>query len=457
MPGALLLAAVAAGAAAQGAFYGQGRGLVGALVAAALVVAMVRWSPSVADLRFGPVLAATGLAGWAVLNGLGRGEVGGAAGYVLLLAGVVAVLLVCRRLGAGERELLLGGLLAVGVLVAAAGWVGVAWRLRPWALPDQGLWRAASTLTYANATAALVVPLALLALGMLAGRRRQTGLALVATGLLVGAGATLSRAGALGLLVGLLLLAMLVGAGPTLRAVAGPAVGAVVALVGLLPAMPATAAPQPALSATALVAGLGLAAVLTRLPGRAMAAAALTVAATGWLLVAGWAPPSLMDAGDQIRAVRFSTASADRSGATTAALHQLADQPLAGVGPGQAVLRWSGPDGALHIQRYVHNEYLQVTTELGVVGGVLLAVLLGALAAVAGRGRKGAPSRTVWAGIVAGLGALAVHSCFDFVWHLSVIPLVTAVLVGTLVSPGRRPPAAHGTQQSNTNQKEMAE
>jgi O-Antigen ligase len=454
VPRLLLLAAVAAGAMAQGGFFPAGRSVVGALLAAAVVTALWRRPAAVTDLRLGPVVAAAALAGWALLLGVARGTPMSAALYVLLLAGVVAVLLVCRRLDSSERESLLGGLLAVGLLVAATGWVGVVWRLRPWALPDQGLWRAAGTLTYANAAAALLVPLALVALGMLLARPRSVGLALVVTGLLTGAGATLSRGGFAGLAVGLLLLVVLAGAGRQLRAVVGPAVGAAVALAGLLPVMPVAAAPNPALGVAALAAGMVVAALLTRLPGPALAVTALAVAVAGGVTTVGWAPGPVTDAARQVSTVRLNVVSADRLGAATAALDLLATRPLTGVGPGPSALRWTGSDGETRIQRYVHNEYLQVTMELGIIGGGLLAWLLGALARVAWRGRAVASSRVAWAGILAGLGALAVHSAFDFVWRIPVIPLIAAVLVGVLVTPIFRPPAPPAAELSGADQKE---
>jgi hypothetical protein len=435
----LLLAAAAAGVAVQGGFFSAGRSMIGALLAAALIAALMMWPPTMTDLRLEPVLAAGALAGWAVIDGAVHTTPAGAAQYALLLAGLVAVLLVCRRLDAPGRELLLGGILAVGLMAAATGWVGVAWHLSPWARPDQGLWRAASTLTYANATAALLVPLALVALGLLITRPRSAGLALAATGLLVGAGATLSRAGGAGLLAGLLLLAALAGVGRTLRATAGPAVGATIAVAGLLPAMPEAAAPHPVLGLITLATGLALAVLLSRQSTPVLAAMTATAALAGGLLAVGWTPASVTAASHQIRLARINVASPDRSGETTAALDLLATRPLTGVGPGQVTLRWTGPDGGFHLQRYVHNEYLQVTTELGAIGGVLLAWLLAALALLAWRGRVMTSSRATWAGIVAGLAALVVHSGFDFVWHLPVIPLIAVVLIGVLTTPIARP------------------
>lgn len=455
----LLLAAVAAGAAAQGGFYSAGRVMIGVLIAAALAAAMVTWPPTRADLRLGPVLATGALASWAVLDGVTQAASAGAAQYAFLLAGMVAVLLVCRRLDVPGRELLVGGLLALGMMVAATGWVGVTWHVRPWAQPDQRLWRAASMLTYANAAAALLALLALVALGLLVARPRSAVLTLAAFWLLVGACTTLSRAGVAGLLVGLMLLAVLAGVGRTLRAAAGPAVGAAVAVAGLLPAMPEAAAPRPGLSVAALAVGMGLAVLLPRLSSRALAAAAAAAAvlASGPIAL-GWAPTSTADAVHQIRTARITLASPDRTDQATAALRLLAARPLTGVGPGKAVLRWTGPDGRLRVQRYVHNEYLQVTTELGVIGGGLLIGLLAALARLAWRGRTVASSRAAWAGVVAGLGALAVHSGFDFVWHLPLIPLTAAALVGVLTTPISAPPAtpsvielSQGTQKEDSH------
>jgi hypothetical protein len=122
--------------------------------------------------------------------------------------------------------------IAVGVLAAATGWVGVAWRITPWALEDQGLWRAAATL--ANAAAGLLVPLALLAVAQLAARPGVPA-TVAACLLLIGTSATPSRGGVLALAVGAAVLATLLGPGRTLRAAGPPTPGAVMALIGLAP------------------------------------------------------------------------------------------------------------------------------------------------------------------------------------------------------------------------------
>jgi O-antigen ligase len=127
------------------------------------------------------------------------------------------------------------------------------------------------------------------------------------------------------------------------------------------------------------------------------------------------------DSGSAVRAVaeaRVNLASPDRTGALHAALRLVAQQPMTGTGPGHADLRWKGQDHGTQLFAYVHNEYLQVTAELGLVGLALLAVLLVAIARLLWRARPTGRGGPTWAGAAAAAAAFAVHSGFDFVWHL---------------------------------------
>ena len=51
-----------------------------------------------------------------------------------------------------------------------------------------------------------------------------------------------------------------------------------------------------------------------------------------------------------------------------------------------------------------------------------------------GHGRDATLSPQLWAGVAAGLVALAVHSGLDFLWHIPAIPVVGALLV-SLITP----------------------
>jgi O-Antigen ligase len=435
--GLLLLTAAAAGLLGQGAFYARVRWYLGVLVVAAAVLALVAWPPTRDDARLPPVVAALALAAWTVGDAALHGVPAAGAGPALLLLGLVAVLLVCRRLEPEDREVLLLGVVAVGLLVALAGWVGVAGRVGSWAWLGDGIWRASSTLTYPNSAAAVLVPLALVVLARLADAPGSLPLALAATGLLAGAAATLSRAAALALAVGLVVLAGLRGPRRTARAALGPCLGALVALVGLVPSMPAAGPARPALALASLGAGLGLAAVLSRL--RAVAAVALVVAGLllGCLAVAA-VGGGVGDAARLVAETRVTLASPDRSGAVGAALRVAAEHPLTGTGPGQADLRSEGADGGTRIFGYAHNEYAQVAAELGLVGLALLVVLLVALGRLLWSACAAGPPVAGWAGVVAATAAFAVHSGFDFVWHLPAVVLTVTLLAGAIL------PAPHG-------------
>jgi hypothetical protein len=229
------------------------------------------------------VSAALGLAAWALVDAVLLGvPAAGAAGLALLLAGVVTTLATCRRLGAEDRQPLLTGVTAAGLVVALTGWLGVAWRVDSLAWLGDGIWRASATLTYPNAAAAVLVPLTLVVLARL-DRSPPPLLVVTATGLLSGLAATLSRAGAVAFVVGLAVLACLRGPRATVRAAAGPCAGAVVALAGLVPSLPAAAPPRPVAAVTGLAAGLVLAVLVTRVAWSRVGALLATVAAVATL------------------------------------------------------------------------------------------------------------------------------------------------------------------------------
>jgi O-antigen ligase len=125
-------------------------------------------------------------------------------------------------------------------------------------------------------------------------------------------------------------------------------------------------------------------------------------------------------------ASRANLSSWGRSEAARAALDLIAEHPLIGAGVGQARFVWDLPDGNGEIALYAHNEYLQLLVDLGAIGAVLLLALLAAIAVVVKRGWNMPHA----AGALAGLAALAVHSGFDFLWHIPVLPLLAGLFIG---------------------------
>jgi O-Antigen ligase len=464
MPAVLLLLAAVVGLLGQGAFYGPVQRLVGLLVLVAAAFALAGRPPERGDARLLPVVPALALGAWALADaGLLGASPAAAAGLGLLLAGVVAVLAVCRRLGREDRELLLAGLVVAGLVVAITAWLGVAWRVGALAWVGEGIWRGSSTLTYPNAAAAVLAPIALVTLARIDRARPSPTAVAAATGLLAGLGATLSRAGAVGFVAGLVALACLRGPRTTARSAAGPCAGAALALAGLVPSMPAGAPTRPALAVAGLVAGLTVAVLVAR--GSAVRAGGTLAAGVAWPL-AGVVVVALLGglallggawAGEALRTVtgtRVSLASPDRTGALLAARQVLADHPVTGAGPGHTQLRWEGSDGVPRFFAYAHNEYVQVAAELGLVGLALLAVLLAALARLLLRSRPAGGDDGSWAGAVAAAVAFAVHGGFDFVWHLPAVVLTVTMLVGVVIPP---PAPAPGTSASTPPWKELHE
>ncbi|KOX20969.1 hypothetical protein ADK67_28415 [Saccharothrix sp. NRRL B-16348] len=430
----LLLAAIAAAVVAQGGYYLPGRLFTGALVAFALVLTL-RNRPGP-----GPVtVACAGLAAWAVLRALLDGSVARSLPAVAAVGCLAAAVSVVRGADARQRELCASVLVGVGALVALTGWAAVVWRMPSWSVVADGLARAAATLTYPNAAAALLAALTVLALALHTARPDSVPLAAAGYALIVGVGATLSRAGLLALLAGLVALAVFNGVRATLRH-AGPAlVGALIALGALTPSFPAAEPAHVGLAVAGLVVGLAVTLGLNRVRSvfrLVGVVAGFAAAVLGAVLV--------LDL-DRLLHGRLSTGSPDRHGATGAALDLVAARPLTGVGPGNGWFAFTGPAGESRVMRYVHNEYLQVLVELGAIGLGLVVLVLAALAVTVWRGRAGAPWRgragSLWAGAAAGLVVLLVHSGFDFLWHLPVIVLTAGLLAG-LAAPEPAPEPA---------------
>jgi O-antigen ligase len=449
----LILAALAA-ACIGGAFWPRGQLVVGGLLAAAALAggrdaarAVIR-----ADRR-ALAAAAAALAVYAAMRAAVDGDVAASAGIVALLAGTLVVYAVVSASAARDRSLVLSAVVASGAAVAMTGVVGAAFHAEPLATHDPGAWRAGGALTYPNATAALLVMVTLVAAGLLLAKPADRRLTVLTTIVLAGLLATMSRGGALALGVGVAVLVILARPGRRLVVLVAPGLGAVVGFGALIPSAFGEGDPSPVLALAGLAVGVAAAAVTgpclaAGAAGRGApavaairarggkvavvlavgAAVAVTlIGATGWSSAGGPATGA---------AARWSAGSGDRSAALHAVLGEIARQPVFGRGPGAADLRWSGTDarGSVTVTtiRFVHNEYLQLIFELGLVGGLLLVVLLSAVARLVGRVWAVAEPPEVGAAVAAALSALVVHSSLDFLWHLPVLPLIAAALLAAV-------------------------
>jgi O-Antigen ligase len=316
---------------------------------------------------------------------------------------------------------LVDGLVLCGLIASATAWIGVAFHRDPWGLVAQGIWRGSSTLTYANATGALVGIGLLLAVARLPGAHRLA--ALPAYGLLVGLLSTGSRAALVSVGIGVLVLAHRRGWGPTARALVPIVVGGLVGAAALVPSLSADAPAQPGVALVGLVLGaLVVVTVSSRVvagPLRGPSAIALVV--VGLVVLAATAGNGFQALAD----ARFDIGSADRAAEWRAATEEFGSSPVVGVGPGRLDLSWAAEDGGTYVAAFAHNEYLELLATHGLVGAIALAVCV----VLVVRRRSRVHSPTDRDGAVAALAVLAVHSGFDFLWHIPVLALVGGVLV----------------------------
>jgi len=428
-----LLVAFVVSVGAQGGYYLSGRILVALLVTAGALVAIMSRPRLPGDVRM-VLLAGAVLSAWALIRGGAAGGYLSAVPTVLTLGCVVGAVVILAAADPAAKLVCARVLVGVGVLVALTGWLGVAWRVPRWGMVVQGLWRGSATLTYVNATAALLAALAVFAIGY----RRQRSDAILADVpacvLLVGLGATVSRAGVLVLLAGLAVLMALSGVATTLRQAVPPFVGASIGFAALLPVLPAGTSARPWLAVGGLLVGVLVTIFLTRLVHHRAVAAFLTLVPLTLATVGaagGLARPAVMT----VAGSRLTLDSFGRTGAARAAVRMVAAHPWIGVGPGRARFFWVDPGGHGFVARYAHDEYLQLLAELGFVGLTILLALLAALILVLARGRRAAPEvPPLWAGTVAAFAVLVVHSGFDFLWQIPAIPLAGGLLVGLACS-----------------------
>jgi hypothetical protein len=338
------------------------------------------------------------------------------AATLLLAAGAFTVSrAIVRR---GDREGLVSVLTAIGAIVAATGIIGLATHLEPWGMWATELWRAGTSLTYANAGGALVA-FALPAAGLLLAHRGTPLRRVCALLLVVGMAASLSRGATLGLVAGAGLAATLGGAA-ALRTLGWPLVASLPAVAGLVPSMLGDVGhPIPAIAG--LVTGILVAAA----PPRTLPAWVRPALATGFVAIAVVAARA--GALDQLEASRLSSSIEYRPAQWSAAVAVGTAHPVFGVG----VNRF-GAGSSL----FAHNEYLQAFAETGIVGLATIATAIVLCAAWLWRRRPRGPERVAWALGAGACVSFLVQSSVDFLWRFPLLVMVAFVWLGVA---GTRP------------------
>lgn len=350
-------------------------------------------------------------------------------------------------------------------------------------------YRLAYPLGYWNAMGAVAAMTAVLGTGLAAERRAPVVARAAAAGVAVIAvvtlDLTLSRGGFLSLFAGLIVLAVAGAHRPSLLVVlATIALGSVVAIVrlrgyGALVDDPGSGsgriadgrafAPQLAALALATAVAVGALAIgnrsavaaklarrLAKPAGIGLAVLAVATFAIAYALRGGSIEGTVADASGRTTAwisdqwheflrpgtptergtARLTTARTTRSDLFRVAFDGFEDHPLRGDGAGGFTVRWFQERRVNETVRNAHSVWLETLGELGIVGGLLLAVFVASLFAgsVRARLRPGGLSRTQAASVTALLTTWLVSSTFDWNWQM---PAVTglALFAGAAAYP----------------------
>jgi hypothetical protein len=414
-------AALVYGALAQGGFYRTQALTLMALTAITVFAGGPRqawrdWSELPRTTRIGIAITAAAMTIAIAVRPIADSILSVAVHLTAVLAAVVGV-----RLGRrSEIAHILRLLSWTGVAVALLGLVGVAFHHEPLALEAQDNWRAASTLTYANSMAAFLVPCFAAALMRM---RQVAPTASIEAAIIIGGfAATMSRGSAVGLAVGVVL--VLATGGRRLLGTAGRSLlGG--SIIGAAAAPSIFGTSRPILVAGGLALGLAVTAASGSLSRLSTTAVALALVAATAVVAAVFAPQTTSEIVD--RAINE-----DRLQIWTATWETARDGPIFGQGLGHFEV-YEVRYGEIFRIRYAHNEFLQALVETGWPGAIALAI--GSILGAWGLWRRRSKDDE-WFLAVLVVATFGVHGLTDFIWHVPVVGLATALWYGAAV--GRR-------------------
>jgi O-Antigen ligase len=409
LPGLVLVLAAVAGL-RDGGFWHAGA-LAVALIAGVLLATAVVATPP--NRRSAVVIAGLGLlALWwyvrSVTAGSGTDFLPLGASIIAFAAAFAAV----RPLVGRAREEAALAMAALGAVGALAGFAGLSWRWFPLAMPAQGLWRLSSSLTYADAAGLVFGVCLLLALGC---ARAPAVVRVVVCLNVAGLLATQSRGALVAVACGCLLVPARRYGELAVPLLAGSALG-----VAAIASSPENGS-VPWLAAV-LVLGVALAAASR--PGTALRWSATHIRVFVGLAGIGAALAGALLIHHEIGLRVLAPSDQDRSAEWLSGFHQWLSAPLAGVGPDR-LLELHASDGSS--ARFVHNEYLQMAADGGLVGLGFLGLVALSLARTLRRIDQ------LLSCAVAALVCWAVGGFFDFSWHLPVVGLLGGWCAGLAV------------------------
>jgi len=130
-----------------------------------------------------------------------------------------------------------------------------------------------------------------------------------------------------------------------------------------------------------------------------------------------------------------------------AAVDEFETRPLVGRGPGSYEAWWAQHGSVSYFTRHAHSLYLETLGELGAVGlALLLGFLITGLVAAGSRLRAArGPERNVIAALTAVVIAFGFAAGIDWIWQLTVVPVVAIVALALLTGPATATAAAPAT------------
>jgi len=169
-------------------------------------------------------------------------------------------------------------------------------------------------------------------------------------------------------------------------------------------------------------------------PRRAvLALAAAVVVAIGFAVVAtNEARPDLRRPATGATPSRLVSVDSNRYEYWRVALDVFAERPLVGVGPGGFRVEWLKRRDVDDAVVDAHSLLVETAAELGIVGLLALALLLGGTAGAARSAYRIAPEAA--AGPAAVAAAWMTHSLLDWDWEMPAVTLIAVVCAGALIS-----------------------
>ena len=163
-----------------------------------------------------------------------------------------------------------------------------------------------------------------------------------------------------------------------------------------------------------------------------IAAAVVALAAIGLVAGAVGERPSASELAAGARPTRLTTVSSNRYEYWRVGLRAFEREPITGVGSAGFRVFWLQERDITEAVKDVHSLELEMAAELGIVGLLAFAVMVGGVAAGARRALRADP--VLAAGCIAALTTWLVHASLDWDWELPAVSLPAVVLAGTLLA-----------------------